>query len=422
MDIKSQTELTFRALGALESYAWQIDTTSPKHFTVTAEISGMTTIADWQAALKKAQLRHPLINARVDTGHDGRLHFFHDLLVEIPLRVARLDKIVSVEDEIRREFSAPFGVGDIALLKAALLYSKERCVLIITAHHAIADGRSLSYFIHDVLEVLAGKELADLALLPSVEELCSPAEGPIGDIRKPAVTASPVPYTERSLSRLKILRHQLSPELSGKIRQRSKQENTTVHGALAAAFVFALYHSSGWSGRPVRLTTPIDARKYSALDFGLSFLALFPTYAYEASNPESFWDISRAITDDLNAYRTKPGMTALVDMLEPFMNDHGLPNMMRFDREICAPDILISNLGVLPFSDCFGHLTLDALWGPNVLIGTEGEQTIGVATINNTINLLHTSYQSTPDFLVNAERILMLATEYSKESFFKKPH
>ena len=78
MEIKSQQELTFRALGALENYAWQIDTTSPKHFTITAEISGDSTIAEWSSALKKVQSRHPLVNARVDTGGDGRLHFFHD--------------------------------------------------------------------------------------------------------------------------------------------------------------------------------------------------------------------------------------------------------------------------------------------------------------------------------------------------------
>lgn len=154
-----QSKSVLRALGALESYAWQIDTTSPKHFTVTAEVSGRTIPADWQVALKKVQLRHPLVNARVDGGSDGRLYFLHDQSVEIPLRIARIDKILSIEHEIKREFSAPFGTGDVALLKAALLYGEERCVIIITAHHAIADGMSLAHFIHDILQTLAGESL-----------------------------------------------------------------------------------------------------------------------------------------------------------------------------------------------------------------------------------------------------------------------
>lgn len=410
MEIKSQQELTFRALGALENYAWQIDATSPKHFTITAEVSGNSTVEEWYAALRKLQSRHPLINARVDTGSDGRLHFFQDPSISIPLRVARLNKITSVEDEIRREFAAPFGEGDMALLKAALLYSQDRCVIIITAHHAIADGRSLTYFIHDLLEILSGKALPELTLLPSIEELCSPDTGPIGDITMPAYAAAPVPYVERSLPKLKIHRQQLSRELSNRIREKSKQQKTTVHGALAAAFAIALYHSPSWPNRPVRITTPIDARKYDELDYGLSFQALFPTYGYEAASHELFWDISRQVTEDLQAYRARPGMTALVDMLEPLMNYHGRENMIKFDREICAPDILISNLGVLPFTQDFGKLTLEGLWGPSVLIGTEGEQTIGVATINNTIHLIHTSYQPAADFLANAEKILLSAT------------
>ncbi|QGY32440.1 condensation domain-containing protein [Pantoea cypripedii] len=411
MENTSQNETTLRPLGALESYAWHIDTTSPKHFTVSAEINGVTRLDDWSSALKKVQSRHPLINARVDADSDNRLYFFHDQTIEIPLRIARLNKISSIEEEIKREFSAPFGTGDMALLKAALLYSEERCVIIFTAHHTIADGRSLAHFIHDLLETLAGKNLPELALLPSLEDLCSVNEESVGNIKVPHFTEEPVPYTERSLAKLQILRQRLSPELSVRIRQRAKQENTTVHGALSAAFALALYQSSSWCDRPVRICTPIDARKYSASDYGLSFLALFPTYSYEASNTDDFWNIARAVTEDLNLYREKHGMVELINLVGPTMKNNGLNGMIQFDREICAPDILISNLGVLPFSQNFGELTLESLWGPNVLIGTQDEQTIGVATINGAIHLIHTSYNSTPDFLEEAKNILTSATD-----------
>ncbi|MBP2171114.1 NRPS condensation-like uncharacterized protein [Erwinia toletana] len=410
MENISHKESTLRALGALENYAWQSDTTSPKHFTMSAEVGGSTTLDEWSAALKKVQSRHPLINARVDTGKDGRLHFFHGQAIDIPLRIAHLNKIVSVENEIKREFSAPFGTGDVALLKAALLYSEDRCVIIITAHHAIADGKSLTHFIHDILETLTGTILPDLALLPSIEDACSLDTECAGDINMPVLAAEPVPYTERSLARLNISRQQLSPELSNRIRDRAKKENTTVHGALSAAFVMAFYKSPAWPDRPVRICTPIDARKYSGLDYGLSFMALFPTYHYEAGTSEDFWHIARAVTEDLDAYRKKSGMAALIELVEPLMNNHGLSEMIKFDRECSAADVLISNLGVLPFNKKIGNLTLESLWGPSVLLGTEGEQTIGVATINNCIHLIHTSYQPISDFLEHAKNALTVAT------------
>lgn len=307
ISLNKTTLRTLRPLGALESYAWHIDTTSPKHFTISAEVNGFTRIDDWSSALKKVQSRHPLINARIDVASDNRLYFFHDGTVEIPLRVARLNKILSIENEIKREFSAPFGTGDIALLKAALLYSEECCVIIMTAHHAIADGRSLAHFIHDLLDTLAGKSLSELALLPSLEDLCALNEESVGNIKTPDFSDEPVPYTERSLTRLQIFRQRLSPELSGRIRQRAKQENTTVHGALSAALTLALYQSSAWHGKSVRICTPIDARKYSASDYSLSFHALFPTYSYEACDTDDFWSIARKITEDLNSYREKHG-------------------------------------------------------------------------------------------------------------------
>ncbi|WP_208718385.1 phthiocerol/phthiodiolone dimycocerosyl transferase family protein [Pantoea cypripedii] len=232
------------------------------------------------------------------------------------------------------------------MLKAALLYSEKRCVIIFTAHHAIADGRSLAHFIHDLLETLAGKNLPELALLPSPEDLCSLNEESVGNIKMPHFAAEPVPYAERSLAKLQILRQRLSPELSGRIRQRAKQENTTVHGALSAAFGLALYQSPSWHDRQVRICTPIDARKYSESDYGLSFLALFPTYSYEASNTDDFWSIARAVTDDLNLYREKHGMVELINLVRPTMKNNGLNGMIQFDREICAPDILISNPGI----------------------------------------------------------------------------
>lgn len=99
-------------------------------------------------------------------------------------------------------------------------------------------------------------------------------------------------------------------------------------------------------------------------------------------------------------------MAELINLIGPTMKNNGLNELIQFDREICAPDILISNLGVLPFSRKFGDLTLESLWGPSVLIGTKGEQTIGVATINDAIHLIHTSYSSTVGLLESAKNIL----------------
>ena len=70
---------------------------------------------------------------------------------------------------------------------------------------------------------------------------------------------------------------------------------------------------------------------------------------------------------------------------------------------------MVSNLGVLPFASRFGKVTLKALWGPAVLAGLEGEQTIGVATVNDAICLLHTSHTPPDGGLLETMRNVLLA-------------
>ncbi|WP_455428011.1 condensation domain-containing protein [Dryocola sp. LX212] len=409
MKTATESEVFLRALGPLESYAWLIDPVSPKHFTVTAEIAGNTTIDAWTAALYAVQSRHPLINVRVKADNGWPLHFVADSSAKIPLRVVRLDNTTDIEHEIKREFSAPFGTGDLPLLRAALLYSDTRCILIMTSHHSIADGLSLTHFIRDVLSVLTDEVLEALPLRLAVEDICTNAQTPVADISMPAGRPTSVPYTERSLAKLNIVRRRLSAELSVGIRLRARRENTTVHGALAAAFAQAYSRYFIDSNNPVRICTPIDARKFFDLDYGMSFSVLFPTYSYEACATKAFWNLARAVTGDLQPVRTRSGMATFIHHFQSFMNNPEINALINFDKQSCAPDILISNLGALPFPCNFGELTLEAVWGPNVLIGTEGEQTIGVSTLHDAIHLIHTSYQPLPEFLKTAEGILTSA-------------
>jgi hypothetical protein len=72
-------------------------------------------------------------------------------------------------------------------------------------------------------------------------------------------------------------------------------------------------------------------------------------------------------------------------------------------------DIHVSNLGAVPIQTSYGDLSLRQLWGPGVLIGFEGEQTLGASTVNGHLCLLHTSHSPLPGFLDQIESILSSA-------------
>jgi hypothetical protein len=74
-------------------------------------------------------------------------------------------------------------------------------------------------------------------------------------------------------------------------------------------------------------------------------------------------------------------------------------------RAVCGPCRLVEG-GV---ETNYGDLTLEAFWGPSVLVGIEGEQMIGAATLHGAIHLLHSSYAPIPSLLQATERTLLEA-------------
>jgi hypothetical protein len=59
----------------------------------------------------------------------------------------------------------------------------------------------------------------------------------------------------------------------------------------------------------------------------------------------------------------------------------------------------------------FGPVTLIAMFGPAVLTGFEGQQTIGVATVNGALCLLHTSYTPPEGLLEKTQSVLAEACD-----------
>lgn len=398
-----------RPLSPLEHYAWLSDQNSPKHFSITAEVRGHTTVTSWRSALDAVQLRHPLLRATVMLDSDGRPHFVQETLAPIPLRVVRRDAGRTWEQELEREYATPFGVADIPLIRAALLYGKDVCNIIITAHHAIADGLSVAHLIRDLLEALSGKTLEVLTIQPSHEDVCRMLKVSPGEIASQKRATRIQQYIEWNRDRLTIRSHRLSAETTNKLRMRTRDERTTVHGALSAAFVLAAHQLAKWDKRAVYLLSAVDTRRFLGLDYDLNFSVLFPTHAYDLPSSPRLWELARSITRDLEPLRTLQGIAGAFNAFNSFVPHATLADIAAFELQMVACDVLVSNLGAIPFETKFGSLTLEGLWGPSVLMGTEGEQAIGVATLHGEIHLLHTSFAPLPSLLETAEQTLLAA-------------
>jgi hypothetical protein len=56
------------------------------------------------------------------------------------------------------------------------MHEPQRATLILTAHHSIADGLSLSFAIRDTLLALSGNPIDPLLVTPSIESMLDSAD------------------------------------------------------------------------------------------------------------------------------------------------------------------------------------------------------------------------------------------------------
>ncbi len=158
-------------------------------------------------------------------------------------------------------------------MKIALLHDEQKCIVIVTTHHVIADGLSVSSFIRDLITIVAGRDLPALPLLPSLEQtyMQSPQSRPPDKMSLQDVI-DPRGYAERNQEKLKVIRLKLSSELTDSIIKNAKKRQVTTHCLLSAALAMARNNLSEQSEHKIRICTPVNARKHTELDYGFVFM------------------------------------------------------------------------------------------------------------------------------------------------------
>src|SRR5258708_2071507 len=395
-----------RPLGPSEQYFWLSNQNSAKHFVIAAEIGGDATVEGWVSAVAAAQLRHPLLRVSVEYGPDGTLCFREHSNIPIPVRTVAEDGFATWQVEMAKELATPILLSGAPLARITLMRKNSGSILLLSMHHSIADGLSAAFVIRDILEALSGKPLQPLTLTDPQENLCS------------AVASTPLPPSAPVHPPATLLRRdaggptvqalKLSKELTTKLRTHAREVGATVHGALVAALTFAGRQlSPDWLTHPVRIVSPVDNRKLLGLEDQCALSIIFPIGAYAPDSEECLWDVARAVKDELTPVRTADGLSTVFSGFRQLMSTSAnVAQIAAFEIQVCACEGMASNLGVLPLLTRFARFKLESLWGPSVFVGIEGEQMIGVATLNGAIHLLHTSYTPISKLLQTMEATL----------------
>lgn len=402
-----------RPLGLAEHMFWLLNQNSPVNFGVCAQVEGRTTVEAWRAALDMVQQRHPNFSVKIEVDKDSSLYFHHVAEARIPLRIVERDDL-RWEPEIEKEIAIPFDAREAPLVRAVLLHQAHRAVFILTSHHSIADGKSLVFAIRDTLQALSGKLLDPLPAIPPMDALLTPSsrqiERPDQDsAQEPTVKPSVYRKHDGSAPRVRALT--LNAALTSELRRRSRREETTIQCALVAAAVEAARKiSSVLEGATIRVSSPIDFRKtLGALD-EVATLGAGVGISMEPQAHATFWDAARFVKRVVDPARTPEALSNIMAEMGQFISKRpSVTEAAALWANRLGYEINVSNLGEIPIENPVDGLRLAGFWGPSILMGFEGEQGIGVATANGSLNLLHTSYEPLPALLESIEERLVIA-------------
>jgi len=360
-----------RPLGALEKLFWLADQTRPNHFVMAAEIAGSITRQQWQDAASAMAETTPRTLAAIVRDPQGRPVFLPGAAHGLPVRF-----IPGQTDAWQRyaslELAQPFLTGAGPLLRLTVLEDRSRCVVLVAAHHSIADGRSLVAWLQALLARVAGAPTDLRELGPSMED----ATRTPGDVPARA-SAQPLPpplhVRPDDGETPSVCTASLTREETAMLRAASVSNGASVHGAICAALASIAGPSAGAAEQALHIMSPIDLRSRLLPTSASLGLAIMATVTRDQSDLP-FWERARGFTNSCREAVDPGALAAGIGQVEHLMHAIDTPaEAIALLGAAFPAEIMVTNLGETPGSSTVGAIEVEAVWGPMLSLGFAGQ-------------------------------------------------
>lgn len=390
-----------RELYPIERFMCKAGQEEPIFFTMTARIIGELTQPELESALCKARQKHPLSTARMVDGDQGLPWFEATDPAVVSLRVIENGTDKLWLSTIAEELAVLIYPRIDPLIRFVWIQGDGFSDLITVCHHALADGLGAAYFVRDILTFLGNPEteFTPLPLAPSLEALI-PEEVEaallphvMAEMEKRAAQPPPPEMPVRPLpppARFKVHAHELTKSQTASLLARARAEQTTIHGALGAAFLFAFAEQFGETTSYTRtLQSPVNIRSYLSQSVGESlgnFIQILTTDA-DCSQGEDFWEVARTLRAGFVEKLTPAELFGFSVMIKQMgaideATFDGMYNGWIATRpEHVDYDLSLSNIGRLDFAEQYGRFKLRSFYGPTFSSSID-ENVAGVCTVN----------------------------------------
>lgn len=394
-----------RKLGLVENLFATLHSMGAMLYVNVSSIQGVIFCDVLKSAIDVLQKRYPLLQVHLQESDDV-LFFNADGTLTIPLRTIerRHDQqwLEIAEDELLQKFSGEYEpLCRITLLQTSDQFGKNE--LIVTFHHAIADGISALHFMHELLscyqQLVEGIPIPlsdSLPLLPPLEQLLKKclSDTSIADFTQTApsqTSASPTLLIEQTANvvdrKTRLIPRELNQSLTSQIKSRCRDEQTTVHGALCAALILACAQQLS-SEAPVLVScsSSINLRTSCFPLVEPSYIGYFNsnvTTTHSVGLNANFWELARECHSNTNRLvrhkvpHYQASNAELLNKYQPsFLAQFAEQNM---GRNTTAH---VSNLGQCDLKSSYGSIQLESFYFATGLSLVGACLWLGAVTVN----------------------------------------
>ncbi|AFY54965.1 uncharacterized protein containing a NRPS condensation (elongation) domain [Rivularia sp. PCC 7116] len=296
------------------------------HIVTTSRVKGLLNEELLRQALDTTQERHPFLNARIVEKSNS--FWFEPVAGKIPLLVVNKQHTQQWEEVVIEELNKKID-SDTNLLRVTLvrLEAENICYLITVIHHSISDASSsiqlhseLLTYCQNIVEGKANNQVNRLSQLPSIYQLIPKSfqgfTGAISNVfyllnlklrlsRYQPITIGfekSLPIESRSCG---MVHKKLDSELTRRLVEVCRQNQTTVQAALGAAMLFAVAQKNNYSQTEsnyfsFRSSVNLRGRLQSKISnehLGAMASAVVSFHNFQAN--DNFWDLARDIKQKL---------------------------------------------------------------------------------------------------------------------------
>ena len=394
----------------------------------TIKLRGTLDECQLRRALRTLQDKHPLLRCVVEHT-DGRPHFVLQANpAPIPLRIIERRSEDDWPNQVRREWTVPFGVGE-ALARFVWLRGAHASELILVAHHCVCDGQSGMTLLGQCLRACDDpqreldapeRELTTFDALKTIEDLVPGSlrqnqrfqrrvhwkmrllrlglllkRKNAGDVRTPIVS-----------EQMYFHRWRLDADASLMIMDRCKTEGVTVLAASTVAFLQAFREVRGVAELR-KAYTMVNVRRFLPQLKPHDLFGIAPGVELSLNKippgeitEDGLWECARAIKADMTRridrlgaglYEYLVGLESLHDKYDRLVgNTEGAPAVRH---------LTLSNMGRLDLPTQYRTFALETVYSPVVMVSPTPANTVVLssfagqlefAIVSDTQSLPHT--------------------------------